>query len=294
MIPISHNWCIQIDITNYCFHKCLYCSRYNSHLRQDQREHMSLDMFKKILDSLKNWPARIGIIGGEPLMHPQFVEFCDEIKKRFPKQKMGLWSSGPTQYKKNIDKIQETFGMIAYNEHNEDQKNVCRHQPLTLAISEVVEDEEIMNKLIDDCWVQRTWCASANHKGGYFCEVAAAQDILLNDGANAWPIEGEWWNKTPEQFKEQRDKFCHNCGMAIPTERELIKKQSEKFTPNLLERFRSKGLDRLDDEHIELFTQKISIEELRENIKYWTPGNYREDIKQDEVAAEGRGYRGKL
>lgn len=50
---------------------------------------MDLDYMEKCLDALKNWPrpvpygqprSLIGIIGGEPIMHPQF----DEMFKTAP------------------------------------------------------------------------------------------------------------------------------------------------------------------------------------------------------------------
>lgn len=292
MKPIFQNWCIQIDITNYCFMSCLYCSRYNGHLRKDQRRHMTIEQFTTALDSLADWPAKIGIIGGEPLMHPQFREFCAEIQKRFPKDKMGLWTSGPEPLKRNVDIIQSTFGFMAYNEHSPEQVNVCRHQPLTISIKEAVPDESLRKQLIDDCWVQRTWCASINHFGAYFCECAAAQDVLLNDGVNAWPVTPGWWNKTPDMFQDQVDKFCGDCGMAIPMERELIKNTTEKFSPELLKKFEEKGLARLDPENVELFTYQFSREEIKQYAKRWTPGNYRGDLKPDETAPEGLGFTG--
>jgi hypothetical protein len=290
MKPIYDAWCVQIDITNCCFKSCLYCSRYNRHLRKDQRRHMTMEQFITALDSLKHWPTMIGIIGGEPLLHPQFVEFCEEIKMRFPKQKMGLWTSGPKSYQPNIKLITETFGFIAYNEHSQKQLNTCKHQPLTVAMNEVILDEDLRKQLIDDCWVQRTWCATINHFGAYFCEVAAAYDVLMNEGINAWPVTPDWWRKTPDQFQNEVGKFCHTCGMAIPMEREFIKNRVEKFTLELLLKFREHGLSRVTDADIQLYEHIFTKEEIKHNIKYWAPGNYRGDLYDDEVALEGRGF----
>lgn len=292
MKPIYQNWCVQIDITNFCFMSCLYCSRYNRHLRKDQRKHMTIDKFIAALDSLKDWPAKIGIIGGEPLMHPQFRELCAEIQKRFPRDKMGLWTSGPAQYKNNLDIINNTFGFVAYNEHNPEQTNSCRHQPLTIAMKDAVPDVSLQKQLIDDCWVQRTWCATINHFGAYFCEVAAAQDVLLNEGVNAWPVEPGWWNKIPEQFQDQVNTFCFNCGMAIPMERELIRNTIEKISPSVKQAFENKNLEKIDPANAELFDYQFSREEIKQYAKKWTPGNYRGDLHGDEIAPEGLGFTG--
>ena len=290
MQPIYHAWCVQIDITNYCFLSCLYCSRYNRHLRRDQRKHMSLQQVAAALDSLKTWPTKIGIIGGEPLLHPEFPQICEMIRSRFPKEKMGLWTSGGKNFQRLQPLIHKTFGQIAYNEHNEEQLKTCKHQPLTIAIKDVVKDDVLRKSLIDDCWVQRTWCATINHFGAYFCEVAAAQDVLLNEGRNAWPVLPEWWNKQPEQFQDQVEKFCDNCGMAIPMERELILKKSEKFSPSVLQMFQENNLMKISDGDIELFDTQFSKEEILDNIRTWTPGNYRGDLREDELAPEGKGF----
>jgi organic radical activating enzyme len=290
MQPIRNAWCIQIDITNYCFLSCLYCSRYNRHLRKDQRRHMSLEQIEKALDSLKTWPARIGIIGGEPLLHPDFSEICELIRGKFPPSKMGLWTSGGKKFNELTSLISKTFGVVAYNEHNKEQLQVCKHQPLTIAIKDAVPDECLRKTLIDDCWVQRTWCATINHFGAYFCEVAAAQDVLLNEGKNAWPVEPGWWKKEPEEFQDQVDKFCDNCGMAIPMERELIQKKTEKFSPSVLRMFRERNLTKVSDADIELFKYQFSKEEIKKYAKVWAPGNYRGDLSEDETACEGLGF----
>jgi hypothetical protein len=203
---------------------------------------------------------------------------------------MGLWTSGGKNFQKNLPLIQSTFGQIAYNEHNDVQLQTCKHQPLTIAIKDVVPDASVRAQLIDDCWVQRSWCATINHFGAYFCEVAAAQDVLLNEGRNAWPVKPEWWKKIPDQFRDQVDKFCENCGMAIPMQRELIIKKSEKFSPSMLQAFKERNLMKISENDIELFNYQFSKEEIIKNIKTWTPGNYRGDLREDEIALEGRGF----
>ena len=289
MKPIFESETIQIDITNHCFLSCLYCSRYNRHLKREQRRHMSVDQIRTALDTLRIWPGKIGIIGGEPLLHPDFAEICALLRSRFHRDRLGLWTSGGKNLSQYLEVIHQTFGFIAYNEHNQEQLEACKHQPLTVSISEVVPDTKLRQELIDDCWVQRTWCPTINHFGAYFCEVAAAQDVLLNEGHNAWPVEHGWWKKTPEQFQDQVQALCHNCGMAIPMERELIKKKTEKFTPQLLDKFREKGLSKVSESDVELFYHVFTCEELAENSRTWTPGNYRGDRFDDQVAPEGLG-----
>lgn len=291
MQPIYNAWCVQIDITNHCFLSCLYCSRYNRHLRADQRRHMTIEQVEAALDSLKAWPNKIGIIGGEPLLHPDFPLITKMIRMRFPPEKMGLWTSGGKNFKEYAPYINRTFTLGGCNEHKPEQLKTCRHQPLTIAIKDVVPDNVLRAKLIDDCWVQRTWCPTINHFGAYFCEVAAAQDVLLNEGKHAWPVEPEWWRKTPKQFQDQVDIFCNNCGMAIPMETELILNKRQKISKSLLQAFKDKKLSRTTDSDLELFEHQFSKEEIRANIKSWYPGNYRGDLQAEcSLGDEWKGF----
>lgn len=317
MQPIENAWLCQIDITNYCTRGCLYCSRYNRHLRPDQRQHISLDYLARALDSLEGWPKKVGIIGGEPLMHPHFRKINRLLRKYFPPQVternlsnfFGLKNRSPNPHillftsgtrkipapREDAD-IKRTYHWVGYNPHDPEQMKKCRHQPLTVAISEAIADEKLMWKLIDGCWVQRDWCPAINIKGAYFCEVGAALDLILNDGANAWPLEKDWWKRKPdsEEFIRQKKAVCPSCGMAIPMDREKLEKKIEKFTPLLLEKFRKAGLRHVSDKDVEIFTKKFSREEIKANIPTWAPGNYSEDLQEDEIAAEGLGFRGSL
>lgn len=280
MKPIQEAWCCQIDITNICPRDCLYCSRYNKHIRSDQRFFMDLDFFEKALWSLKEWPAIIGIIGGEPILHPKFEEICLMLQKKFPKEKLGLWTSGGPKYEQYQNIIKQTFNFTAYNEHNEHQKNTCKHQPITIAIKDIVKDKEYMKQLIDNCWVQKTWCPTISPKGAFFCEVAYAIDSIL-DGPGGYPVEPGWWKRKPKDFQDQIDRYCKYCGMAIPISREFIRTKIEKFSPANLELFKKHKLLRLSEQDTEIFDKILTIEEIENNKKTWDPGNYRGDIVKD-------------
>jgi hypothetical protein len=256
---------------------------------------MPLEILLMALQSLRDWPTMIGIIGGEPLLHPEFKAINALLRKHFPRQKLGLWTSGlpgtDREDPRSDPDIQTTYGFVAFNPHDPEQVKKCRHQPLTVAINEAVQDREVMWKLIDNCWVQRTWCPAITHRGAYFCEVGGAQDLLLNDGANAWPIEQNWWRRSldAKSFMKQKEALCPHCGMAIPMERELLLKNREKISPHLLQLFREKKLKRVRDVDVEVFDRVFSKDMIRENIGTWYPGNYREDLTADESAGEGRG-----
>ena len=280
MRPIWEAYLCQIDITNACPGSCLYCDRYMRHIRKDQQFFMTVEEVETALDSLEDWPTQIGIIGGEPTIHPQFTDICKLIIKRGLRRKCHLFTMGGPGYDKNLGLIKEAFFYIALNPHTKQKKEVCLVQPTTIAIQDVVEDAGYRAKLIDECWVQRTWCPTIGKKGAFFCEIAYALDTIL-DGPGGYPAEPGWWKKTPEEFKDQVDRYCKYCGMPVPTKRESMNGKKEKISPGLFNLFKKHHLPCTSCECVTLFEDKLSIEQMEETKKTWDPGNYRQDIRAD-------------
>ena len=42
---------------------------------------MDFETFKQAVDSLKDFPGMVGIIGGEPTVHPQFEKFANYLRE---------------------------------------------------------------------------------------------------------------------------------------------------------------------------------------------------------------------
>lgn len=283
MRAIYFCWLIQIDITNHCLanRNCIYCSRFVRHIRDDQKFFMDLDIFRLALESVKKFPKKIGIIGGEPTLHPQFEDMCKLIKEILPNKFVQLFTTGGPRYRKYQSLIERTFNFVALNEHTEAQKKLCKHQPLTIAIQDVVKDKSLMWKMIDDCWVQKRWCPTIGHKGAFFCEIAYAIDNIL-DGPGGYEIEPNWWKRLPHQFRDQVERCCPHCGAPVPLQRDTINNSKEKFSKENLELYRSLNLPRVNGKYVELFNQELTPEIIAENRKTWAPWNYRGDICEDQ------------
>lgn len=268
MKPIYEAWCIQIEVTNACPNRCAHCTRAVRHVRKPY--FMSLEEIDRALESLKGWPKVVGCMGGEPTIHPQFEEVCLLYQKHFPRHQCGLWTSGGPAFEKHRKVISETFGKMLYNDHSE----VGKHQPFLLAIEETVDDERLRNELIEKCWVQRLWSPSINTKGAFFCEIAAVIDLLfdgpggycLNDAGDAW------WRKTPAEFHDQVDRYCRQCGMAIPF-KDIPNDISDEYVS-------SKNRERLLKvnspwaDKLKVVESKLSLDDIKANLKDYAPWEY--------------------
>jgi len=250
---------IQVELTSACVLKCSNCTRFCGTHRVpfylDEQE------FKAAIDSLVEYSrmehAMVGFMGGEPLLHPKFSEFCDYALSKIDRDKLGLWSTFPTggKYPEYRDVIVRTFGNILLNNHS---REGILHAPVLMAAEEyfrkpcplcggskvatiidkdeegkptrrevncaqcdekgTVTDDLSLFAAVDRCWVQSSWSASINPKGAWFCEVAAALSDLF-DGPEGWKVEPGWWKRTPMAFREQMDWACRKCGAALPIER---------------------------------------------------------------------------
>ena len=201
MKPIYKAWLIQIEITNACHLSCAHCTRAVSHVKKPY--FADLAFVEKALLSLQGWTRGVGCIGGEPTLHPDFPAICKLFRKYFPKRQCGLFTAGGKRYEEHKELIDETFGIINFNDH--EMGGV--HQPMMIASKDVIKDDKLRDELIDKCWLQTVWSPSITPKGAFFCEVAATFDMLFN-GPGGYPIEPGWWKRTVPEFRDQRDRYC--------------------------------------------------------------------------------------
>jgi hypothetical protein len=204
---------IQIELTNACVLKCSNCTRFCGH-----REpfFLSEEKFRSAIDSLAEFARDcrgiVGIMGGEPTLHPQFSEFCDYAVSKIPREKLGLWSTFPESKKGYSEVIARTFGSVLLNDHSRDD---VFHAPVLMAAEDYFTNDADLFLATERCWVQESWSACVNSKGAWFCEVAGALSELL-DGPEGWPVEPGWWKRTSKDFTEQREWACRRCGAALP------------------------------------------------------------------------------
>ena len=220
MIPPTQHWAIQIDVTNRCHVGCSNCTRSLAHVAEPFD--MPVDVFAAAVESLADFPDNstpnphgqncgikvVGIIGGEPTLHPEYAELCEIIKAGIPRRiNRGLWTSSrqDARIAKNL------FGYVNFNPH----APPSHHHPILVSIRDVISDEARMWELIDRCPYQTTWASSIGPNGFFFCEVAASLDLVFH-GPGGLPVAPGCWREPLEHFRDQITTWCPRCGGAIP------------------------------------------------------------------------------
>lgn len=254
MISPKDQKIIQIDITNACVHKCSNCTRFCGHHKKTF--FMDFENFKNAVDSLDGYEGCVGVIGGEPTLHPEFEKFADYIKEKrlkytvknarepiadmqeyilkhfidFDHSKAGLWSSLNKSYYKHFETINDSFEAQNCNDHN----NTCLHQALLMARKDIgIDDEEWIQKR-DNCWIQNTWSATITPKGAFFCEVAGALDMLF-DGSGGWKVEQGWWKREPKDFEDQLH-WCELCSGCLDVPKRLSNDGKDDISEGMAEK----------------------------------------------------------
>lgn len=242
---------IQIEITNACPKRCSNCTRFCGH--HTEPFYMDFDTFKQAVDSMKGFKGIVGIMGGEPTIHPEFEKFvryfrdnwgyddfstaCYEPTSNFINHilanayhtgysnQRGLWTSVGPKYYENFELIQDTFGYQLVNDHS----NASMHSTLMATRKELGIPDDKWIKLRDKCWVQNLWSASITPKGAFFCEVAAAMDATLG-GPGGWRIEPGWWKRQPADFADQLH-WCEMCSAALPMPKRDARGEIDDVSP---------------------------------------------------------------
>jgi len=281
MISPRDHWAILVDVTTACPRNCANCHRLVPHY--DKPCVMSVEQFRQAVRSLRDYVLRpgnpehwskgikkIGIFGGDPLMHPELDKLLRVFEEEnIPQQHRALWTGMVREEHKFADDIQRVMlphGYISVNQHN----LVCMHQPMLVAVQELV-DAERQAKLIEQCPVQRYWSSSVTPKGYFFCEMAGAMDSLFH-GPGGKPIEPGMWDHEIGHYQDQIDRWCHRCGMCAPLPGRLDKDEVDDISPGNLAVLRAINSPRVADGRYRVFdTASYNEAEMR---KTWDPLRY--------------------
>ncbi len=275
---------IMIDITNACVLACSNCTRMCGH--HEKTFMMDFDTFKRAVDSLEGFQGTVGLIGGEPTLHPEFERFALYLQSKYPKicgegsdpamlhpvtdfmktiQDLGLKytknnkSDGCDNARVPVPGLFSVAGE-SYLKHYELIQDTFKrqglnnhgsemfHQPAMVARKDLGIPDDQWLELRDNCWLQNSWSASITPKGAFFCEIAASLDMLLH-GPGGWPLEKDWWKRKPEEFGDQLQ-WCELCGFACETYTRNAKDMVDDVSPTFYEKLKTLNSPKLKAGHV--------------------------------------------
>lgn len=219
MIAPADQWCIQIDVTNACPRRCSNCTHLVGHA---DTWFMEVDHFRKCVEAVQDFPLEsnpashtkhklVGIIGGEPLLHPKFRLLAERLESLIPYRHRGLWTSlrwKQTEYANLIDRVFPAYGV-----HCNLHETTDIHTPVLIAVKEVV-GSEVCRQLIDKCWLQHRWASTLTPQGFYCCEVMGCLASVFGQ-VKGLPVEPGCWRRPLEDFRELIDTLCTRCGVPL-------------------------------------------------------------------------------
>jgi len=152
MIDLSH---INFYITNYCNYSCTNCNnfnnyRFNGHHYIKDYKHLLIEWSKKI-----NITKSITILGGEPTIHPDFVEYVKLIYKLWPNTQIHISTNGHNLHnisgvvydilKDSDSKIRINASVHSENLYNDVLNKAMRFLKAPLTVEEVYNLSEWQN-----------------------------------------------------------------------------------------------------------------------------------------------------
>lgn len=311
--PKDH-WVIQIEVTNACVNTCSNCTRFCGHHKKPF--FMDYDTFCRAVDSVLDHPGLIGVMGGEPTIHPDFEQMCCYLRDRLPdrlkpdKGSMKLPTDSFVEVRRELEldkyeiypyadgprPIIQGAGLwtsmtAKYRDHYEiiqevfnfqnlnDHQNISYHQPVLISRKDMGIGDKEWIKLRENCWVNQQWSSSVTPKGCFFCEVAAALDYMY-EGPGGLPIEKGWWKRPIEDFAQQF-RWCEYCGIPLETFARDARDRMDDISDTNYNKMSQMSNVRLVDEKVNRVKIKDGViaEESRRSAAQYHGVTYMEDAQ---------------
>lgn len=203
---------IEIDITYECNLKCFNCNR--SCTQAPTQESMSLLQIQQFLTESvelnKKW-ALINLLGGEPTLHPDFLEIVhiilhDYIFSYSPKTILQITSNGYSEPTRHIlAALPKSANIVLDVASFKESRQMPYFTPFNLA---PIDDENFKNAdFSKGCWVI-SYCGIGLNKYGYYvCSAAGGIDRIFGFNQGIKRL-----SEVNESIKTQLNQFCRYCG----------------------------------------------------------------------------------
>lgn len=204
---------IEIDITYQCNLKCINCNR--SSTQAPTQKGISMEkIFQFIQESIqlqKRWKL-INILGGEPTLHPHFLEIVTLILTEYidahsPHTTLQITSNGyGNTVQAILAKLPSHPNLIIDNASYKDNKVIPYFSPFNNAPidNQVIPQNQDYSK---GCWVTAYCGIGLNELGYYPCGVAGGIDRVFEFNLGIPSL-----HDTASKLDELLNTFCRYCG----------------------------------------------------------------------------------
>lgn len=228
---------IQIMVTRSCNeYSCSNCTQLLP-FRTDAL-HMSVDVFRQALRSLKGWPGIRGVFGGNPCSHPKFADLMQVLVEEVPNQKQrGIWTNNLLKHGALVREVFYPLGRFNLNAHADEaaaaeidrwlpgkliqtsRNRPSWHSSMLIDWRDVGMSEQEWVAARETCDINQTWSAGIFERDGqpfaYFCEVGGALDGIRGENHGIPAVEG-WWRRGMDGFGDQVAQCCdRGCGVPL-------------------------------------------------------------------------------
>lgn len=198
---------IEIDITYDCNLMCHNCNR--SSTQAPEKLHISIERIQGFVDesikSDKYW-KRIRVLGGEPTLHPNFIEIIDELlryKSYFPSCLIEVVTNG---YGEKVKSIIKKIPKEIWIENSEKQEKIQPDfGPFNLA--PIDEQKYAFSDYSNGCSIMSECGMGLTTLGYYPCAVAGGIDRILGES-----IGYKYLPDDSDNMEQLAKKLCQYCG----------------------------------------------------------------------------------
>lgn len=204
---------IEIDITHDCNLKCLGCNR--SCGLAPTTDRIGLDVIDKFIADSKELSIRwklINILGGEPTLHPQFLDIIRKIQEEYidafsPTTILQVVSNGYTESSRMLcNKILKYKNVrVDFSSYKKSNK-VDYFTPFNDAPCD--KPNHGTNDYSKGCWVSKHCGLGLNHLGYYGCAVCGGIDRVMKTNHGATSLK----ELTSTLILQHFELFCPLCG----------------------------------------------------------------------------------
>ena len=199
-----------IAIVNYCNLKCPYC--FAEDMINEKNAFMSLKQYDELLDFiLKDPNSRIGILGGEPTLHPNLIEILDKTREKCTDDRHIVLFTNGIELKKFIPHLDKISILINYN------------NPKDLSDIQKQKLQESLDALYELNWIngEKVKIGCNIHLGcnnyDYLWEIVSKYNIksIRSSVVSPGGIYTNWRDKKDEYFMTLKPIYLDFCKKAI-------------------------------------------------------------------------------